>query len=87
VEGGSGAPSLLVADSVRLSSWGRAARNKGRRGDAGFTQLVGRTTVPIFVLVPQATLKKRLDVEAAGRKWARHLPGLIGAAWRAGQER
>jgi hypothetical protein len=43
--------------------------------------LAGRTTVPIFVLVPQVTLKKRLDVEAAARKWARQLPGLIEITW------
>ncbi len=65
-----GAPSLLVADNARLTSRGRAARNEGRRGDASFTRLAGRTTVPIFMLVPQVTLKKRLDVEGAARKWA-----------------
>jgi hypothetical protein len=76
-----GAPSLLVADNVRLSMRVRAARNEGRRGEAGFTRLAGRTTVPIFVLVPQVALKKRLDVEGAAAKWARQLPGRIGAAW------
>ncbi|MGD9509238.1 MAG: DUF6441 family protein [Geminicoccaceae bacterium] len=74
------APSLLVADNVRLTGRGRAARNEGRRGEAGFTPLAGRTTVPIFVLVPQVTLKKRLDVEAAGRKWVARLPALTLAA-------
>lgn len=76
-----GAPSLLVADNVRLTGRGRAVRNEGRRGEAGFTRLAGRTTVPIFVLVPQVTLKKRLDIEEAARKWARQLPGLIEADW------
>jgi Family of unknown function (DUF6441) len=64
-----GAPSLLIADNARLTSRGRAARKKGRRAGASFSRLAGRTTVPIFVLVPQATLKKRLDVEGAGRRW------------------
>ena len=64
-----GGPSLLVADNVRLTGRGRAARNEGRRGGVSYTRLTGRTTVPIFVLVPQVTLKKRLDVEAAARKW------------------
>ena len=63
-----GSPSLLVADNVRITSRGRAARNEVRRGEVRFTRLAGRTTVPIFVLVPQVTLKKRLDIEAAGRR-------------------
>jgi hypothetical protein len=31
--------------------------------------------VPIFILVPQVTLQKRLDIEAPAAKWARLLPG------------
>ena len=72
-----GAPSLLVADNVRLTSRGRAARNEGRRSDASFTRLSGRTTVAIFVLVPQVTLKKRLDVDGAAGRWAARLPDLL----------
>jgi predicted enzyme related to lactoylglutathione lyase len=64
-----GAPSLLVADNARLTSRGGAARNEGRRARASFSRLAGRTTVLIFVLASQVTLKKRPDVEGAGRRW------------------
>ena len=47
------APSLLVADNARLSKRGRAAANIGRRQGDVFTRLSGRTTVPLFILVPQ----------------------------------
>jgi hypothetical protein len=44
---------------------------------ASFSLLAGQTTVPIFLLVPQVTLKKSLDVGGAARKWAGRLPGLV----------
>jgi hypothetical protein len=37
--------------------------------------------VPIFLLVPQVTLKKRLDVDGAARKWAARLPELVLRTW------
>jgi hypothetical protein len=76
-------PSLLVADNARLTGRGMAAGNTGRRRGASFTRLAGRTTVPIFILVPQVTLQKRLDVEAPAATWARRLPGLVDRAWAA----
>jgi len=75
------AASLLVADNARLTKRGRARANIGRRKGAAFTRLKGRTTVPIFILVPQVTLKKRLDVEGPATKWAKRLPGLVDRAW------
>jgi hypothetical protein len=39
--------------------------------------------VPIFILVPQVTLTKRLDIEAPAATWARRLPGLVDRAWAA----
>ena len=74
-------PSLLVADNARLTGRGLAVGNTGRRSGASFTRLAGRTTVPIFILVPQVTLKKRLDIEMPAAKWARRLPGLVERAW------
>jgi hypothetical protein len=74
-------PSLLVADNARLTGRGQAVGNTGRRRGASYTRLAGRTTVPIFILVPQVTLQKRLDIEAPAAKWARRLPGLIDRAW------
>ena len=76
-----GGPSLLVADNARLTSRGRAVRNEGRRADASFSRLAGRTTVPIFLLVPQVTLKRRLDVAGAAQKWAARLPELVLQRW------
>jgi hypothetical protein len=67
-------PSLLVADNARLAKSGRAVARKGK-GRA-------RATIPIFILVPQVTLKRRLDVEAAARKWGGKIPDLVAAAWR-----
>ncbi len=81
-----GGPSLLVADNARLTGRGRAARNERRRGGAVATRLAGRTTVPIFLLVPQVTLEKRLDVEGAGTRWIGRLPGLVEAAWTHGRD-
>ena len=77
-----GAPSLLVADNARLTRRGRAAANIGRRQEATFTRLSGRTTVPLFILVPQVTVRKRLDIDGAARKWIRALPQLVLRQWR-----
>jgi hypothetical protein len=72
-----GSPSLFVADNARLSARGRAAENIQRSKGAAFTRLSGRTTVPLFLLVPQVTVRKRLDVDGAARKWIRALPQLV----------
>jgi hypothetical protein len=77
-----GSPSLLVADNARLTKRGRAMANIGRRQGAAFSRLSGRTTVPLFVLVPQVTVKKRLDVDGAAQKWIRALPQLVLRNWR-----
>jgi hypothetical protein len=71
---------LLVVDGLRAST--------GRRG--GFQRASqrallsgqGLVTVVMFVLVPQVTLRKRLDVEAGARRWHAHLPRLVLEAWR-----
>jgi hypothetical protein len=76
-----GSPSLLVADNARLTKRGRAAANIGRSKGNAFTRLASRTTVPLFILVPQVTVRKRLDVDGAARKWMRELPGLVLRAW------
>jgi hypothetical protein len=74
-------PSLLVADNVRLTARGRAASNIGRRQGAAYSRLSGRTTVPLFILVPQVSVKKRLDVDGAAQKWTRALPQLVLGNW------
>ena len=65
-----GRASLLVADNVRLNTRGRAVARKGK-GRA-------RMTIPIFALVAQVTMKKRLDVEGAAHKWGEAIPDLVG---------
>jgi hypothetical protein len=76
-------PSLLVADHVRLTVRGRAAANTGRRQGAAYSRLSGRTTVPLFILVPQVSVRKRLDVDAAAQTWIKALPELVLRTWRA----
>ncbi len=78
-----GRPSLLVADNARLSKSGLARPNTGRkRGGAVYTRLSGRSTVVVFILVPQVTLRKRLDIDAIAMRWAERVPGLIASNWR-----
>jgi Family of unknown function (DUF6441) len=77
-----GSPSLLVADNVRLTKRGRATANIGRRQGVEFTRLSGRTTVPLFILVPQVTVRRRLDVDGAAQKWIAALPRLVTHHWR-----
>ena len=76
-----GRPSLLVADNARLTKRGRATANIGRSKGSAFTRLSGRTTVPVFILVPQVTVRKRLDVDGAARKWIGALPQLVLRHW------
>ena len=76
-----GAPSLLVADNARLAKRGRATANIGRSKGNAFTRLSGRSTVPLFVLVPQVTVRRRLDVEGAAQKWIAALPQLVLRSW------
>jgi len=76
------APSLLVADNSRLTKRGRATGNIGRSKGNAFTRLSGRTTVPLFILVPQVSVRKRLDVDGAAQKWIAALPQLVLRNWR-----
>lgn len=78
-----GAPSLLVADlrarTGKRGGFGRASATALRTGR-------GLATVPIFVLVPQVTFKKRLDVAGAAARWQARLPGLVVGNWREPRE-
>jgi hypothetical protein len=66
-------PSLLVAEG-RLNTRGRAVASRSKTGR-------GRTTVPIFLLVPQVRLRKRLDLARDADKARQGLPGAIVAKW------
>ena len=68
---------LLVADDFRVTSKGRArvASDRAKRTGRGLT------TIVMFVLVPQAQLKKRFDIDSAAKKWIDRLPSLVTASW------
>jgi hypothetical protein len=38
--------------------------------------------VPLFILVPQVTVRRRLDVDGAAQKWIAALPRLAAQQWR-----
>ncbi|MCE8512295.1 hypothetical protein KBY22_06295 [Ruegeria pomeroyi] len=66
-------PSLLVAEG-RLNSRGLGVASRSKTGR-------GRATVPIFLLVPQVRLPKRLDLARDAEKALDSVPGLIVARW------
>ena len=66
-------PSLLVADG-RLNTRGLGVASRSKTGR-------GRATVPIFLLVPQVKLRKRLDLARDAERVARAVPQLIVEKW------
>ena len=66
-------PSLLVADG-RLNSRGLGVASRSKTGR-------GKATVPIFVLVPQVKLAKRLNLVRDAERAQAAVPGLIVAKW------
>lgn len=66
-------PSLLIAEA-RLSKRGRAVRSRSKTGR-------GLTSVPIFLLVPQVRLRKRLDLERPAKTALAALPAAIARRW------
>lgn len=80
-----GSNPLLVADDARLTVGkkkkypGQARPKRGKRRQDGI--LPGATTVPVFVLVPQVRLRKRLDLERDVQGVAASLPVRIERAW------
>ena len=78
-----GKASLLVVDNARIGKTGRISQNVRRRGGAVVaTRVSGRTTVPMFILVPQVKLRKRLDAGSIGARWHGAMPRLITQYWR-----
>lgn len=65
-------PSLLVADTARLNTRGLAAANRRK---------TGHSTVIVFLLVPQVTLRKRLNIDAIAKRQAARVPSLIARHW------
>ena len=67
-------PSLLVADAVRLNTRGQAAVSKSKTGK-------GQVTAPIFLLVRQVKLPKRLDLIRDAERAQAAIPGSIVRNW------
>ena len=67
-------PSLLVADKARINKRGQAVASRSKTGR-------GQVTAPIFLLVPQVKLPKRLDLERDAERAHDAVPGLIVANW------
>jgi hypothetical protein len=67
-------PSLLVAEG-RINTKGRAVASKAKSGK-------GLTTVPIFLLVLQVKLRKRLDLARDAMRVLDAVPGAVVAEWR-----
>ena len=61
-------PSLLVAYTACLNSRGLPAANRRK---------TGHSTVIVFLLVPQVTLLKPLNINAIARQQATRVPALI----------
>jgi hypothetical protein len=68
-----GGPSLLVADG-HLNSRGLGVASRSKTGR-------GQSTVPIFLLVPQVKLAKRLSLARDAERAQAAIPGLIVANW------
>ncbi len=66
-------PSVLVSDG-RLNSRGLGVASRSKTGR-------GRATVPIFLLVPQVKLRKRLDLARDVGRVASRVPGEVVANW------
>jgi hypothetical protein len=65
-------PSLLVVDTARLNTRGLAAANRSK---------TGHSTAIVFLLVPQVTLRKRLNIDAIAKRQAARVPTLIARHW------
>jgi len=68
-----GKPYLLVAEG-RINSKGVAVKSRSKTGR-------GLSTVPVFVLIPQVKLRKRLDLERDVRRVENGVPGRIVEEW------
>lgn len=66
-------PSLLVAEG-RLNSRGIGVASRSKTGR-------GLTAVPVFLLVPQVRLRKRLDLARDAARVQAQVPGLIVREW------
>lgn len=68
---------LLVVDNFRVTSKGKARVASPKALKTGR----GLATIVMFILIPQASLKKRFDIDSAAGKWVDRVPGLVVANW------
>lgn len=71
--------SLLVADDARLNTRRLATRNRRKLRKDGTRS--GSMTIPIFILVPQVRIQKRLDLVRDANAWVGRLPQMITGNW------
>ncbi|RBI69908.1 hypothetical protein DQW77_15160 [Roseovarius sp. TE539] len=71
-------PSLLVADRARINTRGTAVASRAKTGR-------NQVTAPIFLLVPQVKLSKRLDLDRDAERAHDSVPRLILAKWAEGR--
>ena len=67
-------PSLLVAEKARINTRGLAVASRSKTGRR-------QVSAPIFLLVPQVKLRKRLDLARDAERVAGAVPGLIVEKW------
>jgi len=67
-------PSLLVAEKARINTRGTAVASRSKTGR-------GQVSAPIFILVPQVKLRKRLDLARDAERVADRVPGLVAEKW------
>lgn len=67
-------PSLLVADRARVNKRGQAVASRSKTGR-------NQVAAPIFLLVPQVKLPKRLNLDRDAERALDRVPGLIVANW------
>lgn len=77
---GKGRKAYLVVDGAQLTR-GLAAPYRGRGRGSKLYGPAGQT-IAVFALVPQVTLKKRLDLDAIADRAGERVPGLIVKRWR-----
>jgi len=63
-----------VADGARINTRGLVAVSRSKTGR-------GQVTAPIFLLVPQVKLPKRLDLARDAERAHDAVPGLIATNW------
>lgn len=80
---GGGRRAFLVVDAAQRDSYGKAKAYSGRGRGSKLYGPAGQTIV-VFILVPQVTLKKRLDLDAVADRGAARIPGLLVKNWEQG---